>query len=165
MACFDSCHPPKTPGSASGLVPHRDLDAVEDELRQHGSGANIAVLHHHVVNIPYDGGSVAPFQPGMRLRNAKSVFNSMRDMGFDAVLNGHRHVGYRFEFAGGPAYISSPSTTAGCRTGEPPFFWLIDVDREGINSVRAVPVPLLRNLPMRRGPKRNGNGNGTGNGI
>lgn len=154
VACFDSCHPPKTPGSASGLVPEAHLRDVRESLADRKpSKGNLAMLHHHIINLPYDGGAVAPFQPGMRLRNAKSLFNACREMGLAAVLNGHRHVGYKFAFADGPVYVSSPSTTAGCRTGAAPFFWIIDIDEGGINSVRAVPVPMLADLPMRRGPK------------
>lgn len=141
LACLDSCHRAKVPGSASGLVPLRDLHEVARDLDARGKHVRLACLHHHVLNPPVRGMGLAPLQAGMRLRNAKLVFARLKDLGFRLVMNGHRHLGYRFHPAMAPLFLSAPSSTIGCRTGERPFFWRIDADAEGINRIDEVPIP------------------------
>ena len=141
LACLDSCNRAKVPGSASGLVPIRELHDIARQLDSTGKHVRLACLHHHVLNPPAHGFGIAPLQPGMRLRNAKQVFASLKNLDFQLVMNGHRHVGYRFHPARAPMFLSSPSSTIGCRTGERPFFWRIDVDSAGINRIDEVPVP------------------------
>ncbi len=104
LACLDSCHPPRSLLSASGMIPKRQLTEIGEVLRAR-SGKNkmrIVCMHHHVVNLPPMGLGRAPWQPGMRLRNATDVLDALREMKLSAVLNGHRHVGYQFKPAGGP---------------------------------------------------------------
>jgi predicted MPP superfamily phosphohydrolase len=140
LACLDSCHHARVPGSASGLVPLRDLRKVESQLDSKGSQIRLACLHHHVLNPPSRGVGRVPMQAGMRLRNAKQVFTCLKEMGFKLVMNGHRHIGYRFHPPMAPLFLSSPSSTIGCRSGESPFFWRIKVDSEGIHGVEEVPI-------------------------
>ncbi len=142
IAGLDSCHRAKVPGSASGMVPLRDLQAVSTQLDARGGQLRIACLHHHVLNPPIQGVGRAPMQAGMRLRNAKKVFARFKDLRFNLVMNGHRHVGYRYQPAMAPLFLSAPSSTIGCRTGESPFFWRIDADAEGIHRIDEVPIPL-----------------------
>jgi len=77
----------------------------------------------------------------MRLRNAKRVFTLMQELGFHLVMNGHRHVGYRYHPARAPLFLSAPSSTIGCRSGQKPYYWRIEVGREGLGAVREVPIP------------------------
>jgi 3',5'-cyclic AMP phosphodiesterase CpdA len=144
LACMDSCHPPPVPGSASGLVPLRDLHHLAGELQAHdGHALRMGCLHHHVVNPPLRGVGHAPFQGGMRLRNARAVFEVLRELDVRVVLNGHRHVGYRFHPAHAPLFLSSPSSTAGCRSGAEPYWWRLEASRRGVRSVEEVPFELL----------------------
>lgn len=141
LVCLDSCIRAKVPGSASGLVPLRDLHNIARELDSLGKQVRIACLHHHVLNPPLRGMGLAPLQAGMRLRNAKQVFSRLKELGFRLVMNGHRHVGYRFHPAMAPMFLSSPSSTIGCRTGERLFYWRVDVDADGINRIDEVSIP------------------------
>jgi len=141
LVCFDSCHRAKVPGSASGLVLMRDLHEVARELDTLGKHVRLACLHHHVLNPPAWGMGLAPLQPGMRLRNARQVFARLRELGFQLVMNGHRHVGYRFHPPMAPMFLSSPSSTIGCRTGERPYYWQVEVDRHGLQKVVEIPIP------------------------
>ncbi|MCU0691602.1 MAG: metallophosphoesterase, partial [Polyangiaceae bacterium] len=143
LVCLDSCHRARVPGSASGLVQLRDLHRVARDLDARGQRVRLACLHHHVVNPPLAGLGLAPIQAGMRLRNAGEVFQILRELRFSLVMNGHRHIGYRFQPAHAPLFLSSPSTTIGCRSGAPPFFWRIDVRKDGVHSVHEVKIPPL----------------------
>jgi hypothetical protein len=127
LMALDSCHPPKIPHSASGLVELNDLHHLRGELDSRGKETRIACLHHHIVNPPVTLTGAAPFQAGMRLRNAKDVVAELRGLNLGIVLNGHRHMGYRYHPARSPLFLSSPSSTLGCRTGLGPYFWVIDV--------------------------------------
>ena len=97
------------------------------------------MLHHHVVNPPIHGIGRAPWQIGMHLRNAERVFEFLKDRAFRCVLNGHRHVGYRYHPPNAPLYVSAPSATLGCRSGARPFYWRIELDRGQVVSVRERP--------------------------
>jgi hypothetical protein len=77
----------------------------------------------------------------MRLRNAKEVYAQLKELGFRLVMNGHRHVGYRFHPAMAPLFLSSPSSTIGCRSGARPYYWQIEVDRHGLHQVKECPIP------------------------
>jgi 3',5'-cyclic AMP phosphodiesterase CpdA len=128
LVALDSCHPPKIPHSASGLVELNDLHHLRGELDHRSKQeTRIACLHHHIVNPPITLTGAAPLQAGMRLRNAKDVVDELQSLGLGLILNGHRHMGYRYHPARSPLFLSSPSSTLGCRTGLGPYFWLIDV--------------------------------------
>lgn len=141
LVALDSCHRAAVPGSASGLVPLRDLHDVARALDARGQRIRLACLHHHVVNPPFRPAGVAPIQAGMRLRNAAKVFSLLESLRFRLVMNGHRHVGYRYHPAHAPMFLSAPSSTIGCRSGQKPYYWRIDVDGDGLHSVREVLIP------------------------
>jgi 3',5'-cyclic AMP phosphodiesterase CpdA len=136
---LDSCTPARTPMSASGAISD---DAIA-ELRRlvaglPSDGCRIAALHHHVVNPPVGALGSAPWQLGMRLRNARVVYELFRELHFAGVLNGHRHVGYRYHPSHAPLFVSAPSATLGCRSGATtdPFYWRIEIRDREITSVR-----------------------------
>jgi 3',5'-cyclic AMP phosphodiesterase CpdA len=138
---LDSCLPPLTPWSASGAVQGKDLQTLRAELgRLEGRHCRIAMIHHHVVNAPLRGVGRKPWQIGMRLRNAETVFEWLAANDFRCVLNGHRHVGYRYQPAHAPMFVSAPSATLGCRSGAKPFYWRIDIEDGEIASVRERPI-------------------------
>jgi 3',5'-cyclic AMP phosphodiesterase CpdA len=144
FACgLDSCVPPRTPMSASGEVDAAQLRALEGALGDLPREARkLALLHHHVVNLPMRSIGFSPWQLGMRLRNARTVFDFFRRLRFHAVLNGHRHVGYRYHPSHAPLFVSAPSTTLGCRSGAAPrpYYWRIELDGRLAPTVRERPL-------------------------
>jgi 3',5'-cyclic AMP phosphodiesterase CpdA len=136
---LDSCTPAWTPLSASGEVPQPVLDGLEAMLPP-DARCRIALLHHHVVNPPIQSVNRTPWQLGMRLRNAKEVYDTLVRLSFACVLNGHRHLGYRYHPAHAPLFVSAPSATLGCRTGAAPYFWRILVEGGEVASVKERPL-------------------------
>lgn len=133
---LDSCTPNWAPMSASGEVPKLQLARVADLVAKAAPACAIAMLHHHVVNVPVHSVGRSPWQLGMSLRNAREVFRFLIEQRFTAVLNGHRHLGYRYHPAQAPLFVSSPSTTLGCRTGVRPYYWWLSLEDGRIESVR-----------------------------
>lgn len=89
----------------------------------------IVGLHHHVVPLPHGIGRRAPPEIGMRLDNAKEVAAVFNELQVDLVLHGHRHVSEERRPAGCRFRIlAAPSATLGCRSGDGPSSWLVDLD-------------------------------------
>src|SRR5579871_4877755 len=125
---LDSCNPARTPLSASGAVTDEALAFLDSALKgTPADGVRIAMLHHHVVNLPFRPTGWAPWQLGIRLRNAGPVYQFLVEHQFTLVMNGHRHVGYRYHPNHAPLFVSAPSATLGCRSGAAPspFFWRV----------------------------------------
>jgi 3',5'-cyclic AMP phosphodiesterase CpdA len=145
LVCLDSCVAPRVLPTASGMVPQEAMDQVGTEITDFG-GLKIAALHHHVVNPPRRIVGFAPPQAGMRLRNKRTVLQWMIKSGFSLVLNGHRHLGYRYHPPQAPMFVSAPSTTMGCKSGSRPFYWIVEVSDHCRFTVDEVPIPALKNL-------------------
>ena len=91
----------------------------------------IVGLHHHVVPLPHGIGRRAPPEIGMRLDNAKEVAAVFNELGVDLVLHGHRHVSEERRPAGSRFRIlAAPSATLGCRSGDGPSSWQIDLQNK-----------------------------------
>ncbi len=101
----------------------------------------LLLLHHHVVPLPHGVGRRAPSEIGMRLDDARSAAEVFDEVGITAVLHGHRHVSEQRQPAGSNFMIlASPSLTLGCRSGDDPSFWRIELgDRMHVTRVR-IPV-------------------------
>jgi Icc protein len=140
VAAVDSCTPAWTPLSASGEVTPESLQRLGQLLDGADCPVKVAMLHHHVVNPPILHVGRAPWQLGMRLRNAKEVYDFFVSRAFAAVLNGHRHLGYRYHPAWAPLFLSAPSATLGCRTGAAPYFWRLEIKAGELVSVRERPL-------------------------
>jgi 3',5'-cyclic AMP phosphodiesterase CpdA len=137
MCGLDSCIPPRTPWSASGAIDEDDLLALEADLDAlPADTCRLAMLHHHVVNPPIQGVGRAPWQIGMHLRNAEEMLEFFKRRRFTCVLNGHRHVGYRYGPANAPLFVSAPSATMGCRSGGGTFYWRLELQDRQLVSVR-----------------------------
>jgi 3',5'-cyclic AMP phosphodiesterase CpdA len=139
VACgLDSCNPARTPFSASGGILPETLRRLGEDLKSVPSSGRVAMLHHHVVNPPVRAVGSTPLQLGMRLRNARVVYEALRQLEFCCVLNGHRHVGYRYHPSHAPLFVSAPSATLGCRSGSSPrpFYWRIELAGGEVQSVR-----------------------------
>lgn len=102
----------------------------------------LVLLHHHVVPLPHGVGRRPPSEIGMRLDDAKSAAEVFDDIGVTAVLHGHRHVSEQRQPAGTNFTIfASPSLTLGCRSGDDPSFWRIELG-ERMHAAR-VRVPAF----------------------
>jgi 3',5'-cyclic AMP phosphodiesterase CpdA len=146
LAHFDSCHPSSVPGSASGLVRNHDLQLIAEQLKSgHARDLRLACLHHPVSPLRVQGLGLAAFHPGMR-RQAH-----LKAMGFEAVMDGHRHIGYQYQVSTGPIFLSAPSTTYGGRLGAKPFYWRLNVRQDGIRSIQKAPIGLLAKVAPRSG--------------
>lgn len=91
--------------------------------------SRIVGLHHHVVPLPHGVGRRAPPEIGMRLDNAKEMAALFNELSVDLVLHGHRHVSEERRPAGCRFRIlAAPSATLGCRSGDGPSCWHIDLE-------------------------------------
>jgi len=101
----------------------------------------LVMLHHHVVPLPHGVGRRAPSEIGMRLDDARSAAEIFDEIGATAVLHGHRHVSEQRQPAGTNfTILASPSLTLGCRSGDDPSFWRIELDDHFRASRVRVPV-------------------------
>jgi 3',5'-cyclic AMP phosphodiesterase CpdA len=101
----------------------------------------LVMLHHHVVPLPHGVGRRAPSEIGMRLDDARSAAELFDEINVTAVLHGHRHVSEQRQPAGSNfTILASPSLTLGCRSGDDPSFWRIELDEHMHASRVRVPV-------------------------
>ena len=104
----------------------------------------IALLHHHVVPLPHGVGKRAPSEIGMRLDDARSAAEVFDEVGITAVMHGHRHVSEQRQPAGSNfTILASPSLTLGCRSGDDPSFWRVELDERMHASRVRVPVEAM----------------------
>jgi 3',5'-cyclic AMP phosphodiesterase CpdA len=108
----------------------------------------IIALHHHVVPLPHGVGRGAPSEIGMRLDDARTAAEVFDEIGATIVMHGHRHVSEQRQPAGSNfTILASPSLTLGCRSGDVPSYWRVElserahISRERI-AVTAVPQEL-----------------------
>jgi Icc protein len=122
-----------------------------DYLRRVGASAawkrarhRIVLLHHHVVPLPHGVGKRAPTEFGMRLDDASAVAEVLDEVGTTLVMHGHRHVSEERQPAGTNFRIlASPSLTLGCRSGDVPSFWRVELgDHAHAQRVR-IPVAAV----------------------
>lgn len=104
----------------------------------------LVMLHHHVVPLPHGVGRRAPSEIGMRLDDAKSAAEVFDEIGATAVLHGHRHVSEQRQPAGSNfTILASPSLTLGCRSGDEPSFWRIELGEKMHAERVRVPVEAM----------------------
>ena len=142
---LNSCSMPRTWLSASGAVSKEQLQwlaelAAEPEFQ--GARHRIAMLHHHLLHMPFTVGKRSPMEAGMRLRNAVQTVQALTEAGVDVVFNGHRHQGYLVKLPGRPMVVSGPSSTLGCKTYQRCYAWSINLEDDQ-------PLPQMVNLPGR----------------
>lgn len=101
----------------------------------------IVLLHHHVVPLPLGIGRSAPTEIGMRLDDAQAAAEVFDQVGVTLVMHGHRHVSEERQPAGCRfRLLAAPSLTLGCRSGDGPSFWRVELG-DSVNAER-VHVPL-----------------------
>jgi Icc protein len=132
-------------------------DAQLDYLRNVASGSDwkkarhrIVAIHHHVVPLPHGVGRRAPTEFGMRLDDATNVAAVLDEVGVTLVMHGHRHVSEQRQPAGSNFRIlASPSLTLGCRSGDAPSYWRVELgEHEHATRVR---VPFAA-VPQQEDP-------------
>jgi 3',5'-cyclic AMP phosphodiesterase CpdA len=100
--------------------------AQEDAWK--GARHRIVLLHHHVVPLPHGVGRRAPPEVGMRLDDARAAAECFDEIGVTIVLHGHRHVSEQRQPAGSKFLIlAAPSFTLGCRSGDAPSYWRVEL--------------------------------------
>lgn len=133
---LDSCTPPRTVISASGMVPKaqlRWLAGMAEDPAFRGARHRIVLLHHHLLRMPFAVGKKRDLpEMAMRLRNAPAVMEACRAAGVDLLMNGHRHRGYWVQLPNHPAVLSSPSSTLGCKFAKADYVWTLDLSADDL---------------------------------
>ena len=89
----------------------------------------IVLFHHHVVPLPHGVGKRAPTEIGMRLDDAREFSETLAAIGATLVMHGHRHISERRSPAGHDfELLAAPSLTLGCKSGDAPSFWKVELD-------------------------------------
>lgn len=104
----------------------------------------IVLFHHHVVPLPHGVGKRAPTEIGMRLDDAREFAETLAGIGATLVMHGHRHISERRSPAGHDfELLAAPSLTLGCKSGDAPSFWKVELDaRVHVSRVR-IPVEAV----------------------
>jgi len=104
----------------------------------------LVLVHHHVVPLPHGVGKRAPTEIGMRLDDARAFTATLAAVGATLVMHGHRHISERRSPAGHDfELLAAPSLTLGCKSGDAPSFWRVELDeRVHVTRVR-IPVEAV----------------------
>src|SRR6202142_162116 len=105
------------------------LRALAETPAWKGARHRIVLFHHHVVPLPHGGGRRAPTEIGMRLDDGREFAETLADIGATLVMHGHRHISERRHPAGHDfELLAAPSLTLGCKSGDAPSFWRVELD-------------------------------------
>jgi 3',5'-cyclic AMP phosphodiesterase CpdA len=104
----------------------------------------IVLFHHHVVPLPHGVGKRAPTEIGMRLDDGRTFADVLSEVGATLVMHGHRHISERRHPAGHDFELfAAPSLTLGCKSGDAPSFWRVELD-ERVHAARVrIPVEAM----------------------
>jgi 3',5'-cyclic AMP phosphodiesterase CpdA len=104
----------------------------------------VVLFHHHVVPLPIGVGKRAPTEIGMRLDDGRAFAEALSDVGATLVMHGHRHVSERRHPAGFDFELfAAPSLTLGCKSGDAPSFWRIEMDHRIHAERMRIPVQAV----------------------
>ena len=77
----------------------------------------------------------------MRLDDAKATAAVLNEIGVTHVLHGHRHISEERRPAGCQfRLLAAPSLTLGCKSGDGPSFWRIELDERSHASRVYIPL-------------------------
>jgi 3',5'-cyclic-AMP phosphodiesterase len=129
---LDSCaRPQRRFFRHNGAIGPAQLEFIRALSRRpvwRGARHRIVALHHHVVPLPHGVGRSPPSEIGMRLDDAKAAAEVFDEIGATLVMHGHRHVSEQRQPAGSNfTILASPSLTLGCRSGDAPSFWRVEL--------------------------------------
>jgi len=157
---LSSCKPPLTPLSASGEVTKAQLTwltALAGKSALNDARLRLALVHHHMLRMPFELGKRSPIEVGLRLRNAPQVMDACKTAGVDMLFNGHRHHGYTVKLPGHPMVISAPSSTLGCKSTDLEYLWLVNLKQDRpFPHLHPMPAIHTPNNPRGRSPRRVG---------
>lgn len=112
----------------------------------------IVVMHHHLTPMSLGIGKGSPTEIGMRLDDAVEVAHMFNQVGVTLVLHGHRHISETRQPAGCNFQIlSAPSLTIGCRSGDDPSFWSIELGARAHWSRTRISLPPWKSQPLTEG--------------
>jgi 3',5'-cyclic AMP phosphodiesterase CpdA len=104
----------------------------------------VVLFHHHVVPLPTGVGKRAPTEIGMRLDDSRTFAETLAEVGATLVMHGHRHVSERRSPAGFDfELLAAPSLTLGCKSGDSPSFWRVELDRRVHAERIRIPVQAV----------------------
>jgi Icc protein len=104
----------------------------------------IVLFHHHVLPLPHGVGKRAPTEIGMRLDDGRAFAETLDEVGATLVMHGHRHISERRHPAGHDFELfAAPSLTLGCKSGDTPSFWRIELDRRVHAERVRIPVEAV----------------------
>ncbi len=117
-------------------------------LRAHGTTAEwksarhrIVMLHHHVVSLAHRAASRPGADFTLRLDDAIHLLGALQEVGATLVMHGHKHLSEeRIPAAQDFRLLAAPSTTLGCRSGDAPSYWQVELG-ENVH-VERVRVPM-----------------------
>jgi hypothetical protein len=80
----------------------------------------------------------------MRLDDGRAFAETLTEVGATLVMHGHRHVSERRHPAGSDfELLAAPSLTLGCKSGDAPSFWRVELDHR-VHAARVrVPVEAV----------------------
>jgi Icc protein len=120
------------------------VEAVGRQAEWRDKKHRIVLLHHHVVPLPHGVGKRAPTEIGMRLDDAKSAAEAFDRIGATLVMHGHRHISEERQPAGLHfRLLAAPSLTLGCRSGDGPSFWRVELGEHVYASRVRIPVEAV----------------------
>lgn len=104
----------------------------------------VVLFHHHVVPLALGVGKRAPTEIGMRLDDAREFAEVLAETGVTLVMHGHRHISERRYPAGRDfELLAAPSLTLGCKSGDAPSFWRVELDSR-VHATRVrIPVEAV----------------------
>ena len=109
--------------NAHGILAMAQLRAAEAAMREWPQARWVVALHHHLVEYPRPGASLAD-RIGTALVNGHWVLRRLRRHAARiVVLHGHRHFDWMGR-SGGLRIISAPSPVMGAMDDQPRHFWL-----------------------------------------
>ncbi len=129
---------------AVGLEQLTFVRAVAQRDEWKNSKHKIVLIHHHIVPLPHGVGKRAPSEIGMRLDDAQAAVETFDAIGETLVMPGHSHISEERQPAGVTfRLLAAPSLTLGCRSGDGPSFWRIELGERVYASRVPIPIPAI----------------------
>ncbi len=120
------------------------LRTVADTPSWKDARHRIVLFHHHVVPLSHGVGKRAPTEIGMRLDDARTFAETLSEVGATLVMHGHRHISERRHPAGHDfELLAAPSLTLGCKSGDAPSFWYVELDQRVHSERVRIPVQAV----------------------
>jgi len=127
---------------AVGPVQLEVLRAIAATAEWREARHRIVLVHHHVVPLPHGVGRRAPTEIGMRLDDARALAETLNQIHATLVMHGHRHLSEARKPAGCEfELLAAPSLTLGCKSGDAPSYWRVELDERG-HHVKRVRIPV-----------------------